>query len=126
MPSDSLQVCYFGDHLISDIFVPRKYGYRIASRRGGTFIDHVLVEISLLKWHTVAIVEEMEHYHMDNIDRTPSEVGEELLHAHNSYWGSFFHTPAGKSTFWQQLLKDFATLCVPCTSHFIAFRPGTY
>lgn len=24
LPADTLEVCYFGDHLISDIFMPRK------------------------------------------------------------------------------------------------------
>jgi len=35
---------------------------------------------SVRQWHTVAIVEEMEYYHIGDSNRTPLEHGHELLH----------------------------------------------
>jgi len=83
--------CYVGDNMIGDVMAPK----------------------AELKWITVAIVEELDHfYHNAPFNSEDAKYGKSH---HLHHWGSFFFHTGPKTekfhTFWAKMIRDWADFC---------------
>eukprot|EP01102_Stenamoeba_stenopodia_P007337 TRINITY_DN2055_c0_g1_i2.p1 TRINITY_DN2055_c0_g1~~TRINITY_DN2055_c0_g1_i2.p1 ORF type:complete len:464 (-),score=100.35 TRINITY_DN2055_c0_g1_i2:896-2287(-) len=106
--ADSLRICYMGDHLMGDVVVPKKE----------------------MKWLTVAILEELEDPdELIFFDKKTTQTTDK-----ENVWGSFFFIPthqhqphsepvdtAHKYSFWSELIRNHADICVPSVDAFAEF-----
>jgi len=110
--NENPKIIYFGDSMKSDVYPPNHH----------------------MKWHTVAVLEELEaedviannqqNYepHLKRAKVCPLLKEEKLLIA-SKQWGSFFcHKVDGKSydTFWMDLVKSHSKLSTPALDHLIS------
>lgn len=100
LKKESLSVCYFGDHIKNDVHVSK----------------------NLMKWATVAILEEMEGLHRE--DGSIEITGNDPLSS-NPFWGCFFRTEHGNLTYWAREALEHSDLCIPSVAHMAQFPANT-